>query len=142
MRAHSSMMFVLLFLVPAAALAAGTGAPAVATGSAAGVKGPFGARHAPVPPFGKVDKNGDGVIEWSEAKAAGVPKKIFTEEDFHHDGKLTLTEWRLVRVAMVPTRQLPAAGTGPAIPTAVAKAMEAPHPASARAPAPASSGGR
>lgn len=141
MRRHSYWVPAALLLAPAAAFAIGTGAPNVSTGSAAGVEGPAGSRPAPVPSFRKVDTNGDGAIEWSEAKAVGVPRRLFRAEDFHHDGKLTVTEWKMLRVAMVPTRRLPAAGTGPALPQSVVKAMEAPHPASARAPAAASASG-
>jgi hypothetical protein len=52
------------------------------------------------PAFNKADTNHDGKIEWSEAKAAGVPKKLFKQDDFNHTGKLTKSEWHFVRLEM------------------------------------------
>lgn len=53
-----------------------------------------------VPAFAKVDSNHDGKIEWKEAKAVGVPKKLFKQDDFRQDGKLTKSEWHFVRLEM------------------------------------------
>ncbi len=115
-----------LLAVPIAAMAAGEHlAPTVAT-SSPDAKMPPSSVTGGVPIFSKVDKNGDGWIEWSEAKAVGVPRRLFKREDYHHDGKLTLTEWQMVRVAMIPTARLPAVGAAslPRVPASVAKAMD------------------
>lgn len=53
-----------------------------------------------IPAFKKADTNHDGKIEWSEAKAVGVPKKLFKQDDFNHTGKLTKSEWHFVRIEM------------------------------------------
>lgn len=102
--------------LPVCAMAqAGRDVPSVTTSSA----GAAAARMQKLlPNFSKADTNGDGRIEWSEAKAAGLPRSIFRREDVHHDGKLTLTEWKLARVAMIPASPLPkaAAAAGTAAP--------------------------
>lgn len=56
--------------------------------------------QSPVPPFAQVDTNHDGKIEWPEAKAVGVPKKLFNHFDFDHNGSLTETEWLFLRLDM------------------------------------------
>lgn len=96
--------------LPACALAQGGHAvPSVTTSST----GASAARMQKLlPSFSKADTNDDGRIEWSEAKAAGLPRSIFRREDVHHDGKLTLTEWKLARVAMIPAPPLPKAASG------------------------------
>lgn len=67
-----------------------------ALGSNKHLREPSPAPKSAVPPFKKVDTNGDGEIEWSEAKAVHVPKKFFKKEDYEHNGKLDRTEWMLV----------------------------------------------
>ncbi len=68
-----------------------------------------------VPPFATADRNHDGKIEWSEAKALKVPKKIFEHDDFNNNGTLDETEWLFVRLDMTtftpPTRRAKAAAT-------------------------------
>ena len=59
-----------------------------------------------VPRLNKVDTNHDGKIEWKEAKAVGVPKKLFKQDDFNHTGKLTKSEWHFVRIEM-PAKKPP-----------------------------------
>ena len=49
-----------------------------------------------LPTFTKADKNGDGKIEWKEAKALDVSKARFKKEDFEHSGKLDRTEWMML----------------------------------------------
>lgn len=44
-----------------------------------------------LPSFSQADANGDRILTWKEAKAAGVPKKIFDGEDYNHNGKITRT---------------------------------------------------
>lgn len=53
-----------------------------------------------VPKFKRADKNDDGKIEWQEAKAAHVPKKLFKREDFNSNGTLNRSEWAFVRMDM------------------------------------------
>ena len=48
-----------------------------------------------LPAFHKADTNGDGKIEWREAKADKVPKSIFKKEDYENNGSLDQTEWML-----------------------------------------------
>jgi len=119
----------MMMAMPALALAAGhTATPTVATGSAAGKVMKHGGHQPPVPAFNKVDSNGDHRIEWKEAKSAGVPKAVFKRYDYHHNGKLTLTEWKMVKVAMVDTKKMPTRGAKslPKIPANVAKKVHAP----------------
>ena len=49
-----------------------------------------------LPPFKKADKNGDGKIEWKEARALDVSKARFKKNDFEHNGKLDRTEWMML----------------------------------------------
>ena len=79
---------------PAAAFALGSGAPMQSS--------PHHARmpKSAVPKFKKADANHDGKIEWKEAKALGVPKKLFKQDDFSQSGKLSKTEWQFVRMEM------------------------------------------
>lgn len=49
-----------------------------------------------LPPFKKADKNGDGKIEWKEARALDVSKARFDKNDFEHNGKLDRTEWMML----------------------------------------------
>lgn len=124
-----ALLMPLMMTIPAIALAAGRSpAPTVTTGSASGKAMKAGRSKQPVPPFDKVDSNGDHRIEWKEAKAAGVPKAVFERYDYHHDHKLTLTEWKMVKVAMVKTSSLPTTGSKslPKIPANVAKKIRAP----------------
>lgn len=100
-------------VAPAAAFAMGAGA-AISSASAAGnmqVTMP----RSPVPKFKQADTNHDGKIEWKEAKADGVPKKLFERDDFNHNGTLSKTEWMFVRLDMtnykMPTHAA-ATGTG------------------------------
>lgn len=120
----------MLIATPAVALAAtpGGGAPNVATAGPGLKSGKAGGYQPPVPSFAKVDTNGDHEIEWKEAKAVGVPKAVFKRYDYHHDGKLTLTEWRLVKLAMIHTARLPVPGPKslPSVPSTVSKKMNAP----------------
>jgi hypothetical protein len=66
----------------------------------------------PVPKFKQADANHDGKISRQEAKALGVPKKIFDRDDFDKSGDLNETEWMFVRLDM--TDFTPRAGTTPA----------------------------
>lgn len=104
-----------LFMIPVLALGQqGSKAPKVSTSSAASAATATIHAKLAVPKFSRVDKNNDGRIEWSEAKAAGIPKSVFDEEDLHKNGKLTVTEWQLVRLAMIKTPYpLPKAATQP-----------------------------
>lgn len=49
-----------------------------------------------LPSFSKADANGDKILTWKEARAAGVPKKIFDSEDYNHNGKITRTMYQEV----------------------------------------------
>lgn len=53
-----------------------------------------------VPKFSVADTNHDGKIEWKEAQALKVPKKIFKKDDFDNNGTLNQTEWLFVRLDM------------------------------------------
>ena len=70
-----------------------------------------------VPKFSVADRNHDGKIEWSEAKALKVPKKIFDHDDFDNNGTLNQTEWLFVRLDMTkfttggPTTKAPGPAT-------------------------------
>ena len=84
-------------------------APAAATGSSrttsASSATPPASEEVPlpqshVPPFARVDTNHDGKIEWKEAQAVNVPKKVFDQFDFNHDGTLSETEWLFIRLHM------------------------------------------
>ncbi|HKI74182.1 MAG TPA: hypothetical protein VJ998_06050 [Pseudomonadales bacterium] len=48
-----------------------------------------------LPAFHKADANGDGKIEWKEARADKVPRSIFKKEDYENNGSLDQTEWML-----------------------------------------------
>lgn len=110
-----------LIAIPGVALAFGNG-PAASHGSAA--YGGNGDMHqmqntkkpkpmkSPVPKFKKVDKNGNGKISWKEAKAVGVPKKIFKKDDFNHNGTLNRTQWMFVRLDMKNKDSKPGSGLG------------------------------
>ena len=116
--------------LPARAEAAATAthaAPASATGPAGAAPAssatPPASEDVPlpqshVPPFAQVDTNHDGKIEWQEAKAVNVPRKIFNQFDFDHNGTLSETEWLFVRLHMTNftpprgTAAAPAAATG------------------------------
>lgn len=155
MRTRILTLLTLALAVPGVAMATGsTSAPTAGTSTATmNVKGKMRASR-PVPAFKKVDTNGDHRIEWKEAKAVGVPKSVFRRFDYHHDGKLTMTEWKLVDVAMVHTRALPRSESTsmPPVPASVAKKVHAPSygtasvavtgtvPAPTSAPAPATVG--
>jgi len=99
----------------AAATAAGTAAPASSATPPASEEVPLPQSH--VPPFAQVDTNHDNKIEWKEAKAVNVPKKIFDRFDFNHNGTLSETEWLFVRLHMTDftppkgTAAAPAAAT-------------------------------
>ncbi|MGH8161044.1 MAG: hypothetical protein ACRESR_02605 [Gammaproteobacteria bacterium] len=73
---------------------------------------------SPLPPFAKADANHDGKISWSEAKALGVPQKIFKQDDFDNSGTLNQTELMFVSLDMTDfgppaaTTSAPAAATG------------------------------
>ena len=129
MHTRTALLVPLMMAAPALALAAGhTPTPKAATGSTAGKAGTNVKYKQPVPSFKKVDSNGDHEIEWNEAKSAGVPKAVFKRYDYHHDGKLTLTEWKMVKVAMVDTTKLHTAGSKslPKVPASIAKKVRAP----------------
>lgn len=147
----------LTLTVPVAALAAGGTSPPTISTSTAGMKVKGTNRgDQPVPAFKKVDTNGDHRIEWKEARAVGVPRQIFRRYDYHHDGKLTLTDWKFVKVAMLHTSALPRPESTslPPVPASVAKSIHAPvygassvtgtapPPKSAPVPATAAHGGR
>lgn len=89
-------------------------AAAFALGSASLGHAPKHSYKAPksaIPPFKKVDTNHDGRIEWKEAKAVHVPKKIFKQNDFRNTGKLTKSEWQFVRIEM-PAKKKPPSPSG------------------------------
>lgn len=137
MRRLTFLLPTLMLAVSATALAASKGhpAPTLQEHSAGGTfkKGKLKSVKPPVPSFSTADKNHDGFIEWSEAKPLGVPKAVFKKEDFHHNGKLTPTEWSLVQVEMIHTVSLPqrrSKNQAP-IPQTVVKAIEAPNKATA-----------
>lgn len=139
MKRSALLLPAVLLSAPIAAVAAGSqSAPNLATSSAHAKASP-GSHKTVLPAFHKADKNGDGVIEWSEAKAAGMPKSVFKHEDVHHDGKLTLTEWREAKIGMLHVGALPDATSKslPKVPKKIAKAMSAATaPVKASAPSP------
>ena len=128
MRIRIAFLVPLMTVVPALAFAAGhTGTPTTGAASKTG-KGAIHTKHKPpVPPFNKVDSNGDHEIEWKEAKSVGVPKAVFKRYDYHHNGKLTFTEWKMVQVAMIPTAKMHTTGPKslPKVPASVAKKVRA-----------------
>ncbi|MDN5865366.1 MAG: hypothetical protein L0I62_09185 [Gammaproteobacteria bacterium] len=65
----------------------------------------------PVPKFAEADANHDGKITWKEAKALGVPKKIFQQDDFDRTGYLNETEWMFVRLDMTDFAPPPTTGS-------------------------------
>ena len=83
---------------PAAATRSAKAAPASSATPAASEEVPLPQSH--VPPFAQVDTNHDGKIEWKEAKAVNVPKKVFDQFDFDRNGTLSETEWLFVRLHM------------------------------------------
>lgn len=112
------------YAVPALAAPAAVTAPKAATKAATKATSAAGTAATPakedlplpssaVPPFAQVDTNHDGVIDWKEAQAVKVPKKVFDHYDFDGNGKLNQTEWLFVRLDM----------------TDFAKAAKAPAPA-------------
>lgn len=129
MRIRPALLVPLMMAVPALALAASQMGSQTNSNSSAEGKGAMHVKtKPPVPSFKKVDSNGDHAIEWSEAKSVGVPKAVFNRFDYHHDGKLTLTEWKMVKVAMVDTTKLNTAGSKslPKVPSSIAKKIKAP----------------
>lgn len=50
-----------------------------------------------IPSFKQADKNGDNIVTIQEAVAAGIPRAIAKKNDLNGDGKLTSTDWILVR---------------------------------------------
>ncbi len=124
-----ALLVPLMTAAPALALAAGNmGTLKVTTASKAGKKAVYAKYKQPVPSFKKVDRNGDHKIEWNEAKSVGVPKAVFKQFDYHHNGKLTSTEWKMVKVAMIPTAKMHTTGPKslPKVPASVAKKIHAP----------------
>lgn len=91
---------------PAAAFALGSGSPTQSSPHQPKMPKMKSSPHhtkmpkSAVPKFKKADANNDGKIEWKEAKALGVPKKLFKQDDFSHTGKLDKTEWQFVRIEM------------------------------------------
>ncbi len=101
----------------AAAASAGTAAPASKTAPPpASEEVPLPQSH--VPAFAEVDANHDGKIEWKEAQAVKVPRKVFEQFDFDHDGTLSQTEWLFVRLHMTDFTPPKATGTAAAPATA------------------------
>lgn len=98
------------------AAAGATSAKAAATATATATE-EVPLPKSPIPPFAKADTNNDGKIEWSEAQAVKVPKKLFDQFDFDKNGSLSETEWLFVRLHMTDftppktTTAAPAAAT-------------------------------
>ncbi len=99
MRFHISFALAALSVLPLTVLAGPYGQAGMPDNNVTPPLHPKMAR-SPVPKFHKADKNGDGKIEWKEAKALGVPKKIFRNDDFDASHKLDKTQWRIVRLDM------------------------------------------
>ena len=99
-----TLLTITALALPAAAFAMGTGSHWNSPKSNHQAKMP----PSRVPAFNKADTNHDGKIEWSEAKAVGVPKKLFKQDDFNHTGKLTKSEWHFIRIEM-PAKKPPKA---------------------------------
>ena len=47
-----------------------------------------------MPKFSEVDQNGNSKLSFQEAKAAGIDKETFNEEDLDEDGKLTKYDYK------------------------------------------------
>lgn len=122
MRLYTLSAVALLSLVAISARAAAPSAAAVTAATTPTIQSAGSSIHAredislppsAVPPFAKADRNHDGKIEWSEAKALKVPKKLFEHDDFNNNGTLSETEWLFVRLDMTdftpPTRAKAAA---------------------------------
>lgn len=88
-------------ILAVAALAAPAAAFALGSGSTM-KSSPYQSKmpKSAVPKFKKVDTNHNGKISWKEAKAVGVPKRLFKQNDFNHSGTLNKTEWQIVRIEM------------------------------------------
>jgi hypothetical protein len=117
MRLYTLPAVALLSLVAVPAQAAASSAATVTATTLSTAPSPKNSAHAredislppsAVPPFAEADRNHDGKIEWSEAKALKVPKKLFEHDDFDNNGTLDETEWMFVRLDMTvftpPTR--------------------------------------
>ncbi len=64
-----------------------------------------------IPTFKQADTNGDHFVSIKEAVAAGVPKSGARKNDLNGDGKLTKTDWILVRYDMENRKMGHAPGT-------------------------------
>ena len=53
-----------------------------------------------LPEFETVDKNGDSLIDWEEAKAVGVPREVFEAEQ--QQGFLSKPTWDYVILRKAP----------------------------------------
>lgn len=94
-----TMLTLTALAAPAAAFALGSGSPSQSSPHHTTMP------KSAVPKFKKADANHDGKIEWKEAKALGVPKKLFKQDDFSQTGKLDKTEWQFVRIEMPANRK-------------------------------------
>lgn len=101
-----SLIPLAVLAIPATAFALSSG-----NGNAGQTQGTASMPQSSVPKFKQADTNHDGKIEWKEAKAAGVPKKLFQRDDFDHSGSLNKNEWMFVRLDMTNFKA-PASGTG------------------------------
>lgn len=68
----------------------------------------------PVPKFAQADTNHDGKVSWKEARALGVPEKLFKQDDFDKSGDLNETEWMFVRLDMTDFTPPGATSSAPA----------------------------